>query len=64
MEPQFPYRRVTITLPLDVAESLASVAKDHYRDPRREALHLLTGAVRREARCLARADVGAGPPEP
>ncbi len=55
MESPNAYRRVTITLPQDIAESLATLARDHYRDPRREALHLLTGAVRREVRRVSRA---------
>jgi hypothetical protein len=40
--------RVTLTLPPDVRDRLYEVARDNFRDPKREATRLLIDAIDRE----------------
>ncbi len=40
--------RIVLTLTPDAADKLHSLAKDNYRDPKREALRLLLDALERE----------------
>ncbi len=44
------WARITLTLPPETADALAVIARDNYRDRRREALRLLTEGIAREAR--------------
>jgi len=42
--------RLTLVLPPEQGDALAALARDHYRDPKREALRLLVDGIERELR--------------
>jgi hypothetical protein len=50
MEPDNRQRwpRITLVLPPDAADALGTLARNHFRDRRREALRLLLDAIERE----------------
>ena len=55
--------RVTLTLPPDVSAALDRLARDSFRDPRREATRLLIAAIEREGLSITSARGEAAEPQ-